>query len=46
MTLYDQYNNAGTTATSSQDFETAFDAFDSFTADDFVVPCRSDVEYH
>ena len=38
VTLYDQYNNAGTTATSSQDFETAFDAFDSFTADDFVVP--------
>ena len=38
VTLYDQYNNAGTTATSSQDFETAFDAFDTFTADDFVVP--------
>ncbi len=38
VTLYDQYNNAGTTGTNSQDFETAFDAFDDFTADDFVVP--------
>ena len=38
VTLYDQYNNAGTTGTSSQDFETALNAFDSFTADDFVVP--------
>jgi Kelch motif protein len=36
--LYDQYNNAGTNATSSQDFEAAFDPFDDFTADDFVVP--------
>jgi hypothetical protein len=36
--LYDQYNNAGTNATSSQDFELAFDPFDDFTADDFVVP--------
>src|SRR5262249_32707735 len=26
--LYDQYDNAGTNATSSQDFETAFDPFD------------------
>ena len=38
VTLYDQYNNAGTSASSSQDFETAFDAFDDFVADDFVVP--------
>ena len=37
-TLYDQTDNAGTTATSSQNFEAAFDTFDSFTADDFVVP--------
>ena len=36
--LYDQYDNAGTNATSSQDFEAAFDPFDDFTADDFVVP--------
>jgi hypothetical protein len=38
VVLYDQYNNAGANATSSQDFEAAFDPFDSFTADDFVVP--------
>ncbi|HEY3202169.1 MAG TPA: proprotein convertase P-domain-containing protein [Thermoanaerobaculia bacterium] len=36
--LYDQYNNASTLATGSQDFETAFDAFDDQGADDFVVP--------
>src|SRR5215472_15262484 len=38
VVLYDQYDNAGTNATSSQDFESAFDPFDDFTADDFVVP--------
>ena len=38
VTLYDQLNNPGTVSTSSQDFETAFDAFDNFIADDFVVP--------
>ena len=38
VVLYDQYNNAGANATSSQDFEAAFDPFDNFTADDFVVP--------
>ncbi len=38
VVLYDQYNNAGFNATSSQDFEPAFDPFDDFTADDFVVP--------
>ena len=37
-TLYDQTDNAATTATSSQNFEAAFDNFDDFTADDFVVP--------
>src|SRR5205807_9749665 len=38
VTLYDQLNNAGTISTGSQDFETANNAFDDFTADDFVVP--------
>ena len=38
VTLYDQLNNPGTVSTNSQDFETAFDAFDNFAADDFVVP--------
>jgi len=36
--LYDQYDNAGTNATSSQNFEAGFDAFDDELADDFVVP--------
>ena len=36
--LYDQYNNAGANATSSQDFEAANNAFDNELADDFVVP--------
>jgi len=38
VTLYDQLNNPGTVSTNSQDFEPAFDAFDNFLADDFVVP--------
>ncbi len=38
VVLYDQYNNAGTNATSSQDFEASLDAFDDELADDFVVP--------
>src|SRR5437868_1270781 len=38
VTLYDQYNNAGTNSTVSQDFEAANDAFDNQLADDFVVP--------
>ena len=38
VVLYDQYNNAGANATSSQDFEAAFDPFDDELADDFVVP--------
>ncbi|MDQ2806925.1 MAG: hypothetical protein M3Z04_08455, partial [Chloroflexota bacterium] len=38
VVLYDQYNNAGTNATVSQDFEAANDAFDNQAADDFVVP--------
>jgi N-acetylneuraminic acid mutarotase len=36
--LYDQYDNAGPASTGSQNFEAAFDTFDDFTADDFVVP--------
>jgi subtilisin-like proprotein convertase family protein len=36
--LYDQYNNAESFATSSQNFEPANDAFDDFLADDFVIP--------
>src|SRR5207237_4218188 len=38
VTLYAQLNNAGTISTGSQDFETANNAFDDLTADDFVVP--------
>ena len=38
VVLYDQYNNAGTNATVSQDFETVNDPFDNQLADDFVVP--------
>src|SRR5207237_9290093 len=38
VTLYGQLNNPGTLSTGSQDFETANNAFDDFTADDFVVP--------
>jgi hypothetical protein len=41
--LYDQYNNAATTATSSQNFEPANDAFDDELADDFVVPAGQQV---
>src|SRR5947209_3909719 len=38
VVLYDQYDNAGLTAISSQDFEPAFSAKDSELADDFIVP--------
>jgi hypothetical protein len=37
-TLYDQYNNDSGVASSSQNFEASFDAFDDNLADDFVVP--------
>ncbi len=37
VVLYDQYNNASTTATNSQEFPD-FATFSDFTADDFVVP--------
>ncbi len=36
--LYDQADNDASTEFVSQDFETAFDGFDSEGADDFVVP--------
>ncbi len=36
--LYDQYDNPSVLGTGSQNFEPAFDAFDDFLADDFVVP--------
>src|SRR5438094_4807671 len=40
VVLYDQINNPAPTpgGVTSQDFEAAFDPFDSFAADDFVVP--------
>lgn len=36
--LYDQMDNPATDNVTSQDFEAAFDSFDSQAADDFVVP--------
>ncbi len=36
--LYSQLDNPAATATGSQNFEAAFDAFDDEVADDFVVP--------
>src|SRR6185503_11946842 len=36
--LYSQYDNAGLNSSSSQDFESDFDAYDDELADDFVVP--------
>jgi len=36
--LYDQTNNPGTDSITSQNFEAANNAFDSFAADDFTVP--------
>jgi hypothetical protein len=38
VVLYDQYNNQGLSNITSQNFEAAFDAYDGFAADDFVVP--------
>ena len=38
VVLYDQYNNPATNSITSQNFEAANDAFDSFLGDDFVVP--------
>ena len=39
--LFDQYNNAGTLSTVSQDFEPANAAFSAFLADDFIVPAAT-----
>jgi hypothetical protein len=36
--LYNQMDNPGASIVSSQNFETAYDAYDDFGADDFVVP--------
>ncbi len=36
--LYDQYDNAGTVSSNSQDYETALNSFDNERADDFAVP--------
>ncbi|MFL5735576.1 MAG: hypothetical protein ACJ78Q_20660, partial [Chloroflexia bacterium] len=36
--LYDQYDNPGFTGVTSQNFEAAYDGYDSHAADDFVVP--------
>jgi hypothetical protein len=38
VVLYDQYNNPQNFDSTSQDFEAAFNAYDSFDADDFVIP--------
>jgi len=38
VVLYDQLNNSGTTGAVAQDFEASLNAYDSFAADDFVVP--------
>ena len=38
VVLYDQYDNPGTNSVSSQNFEPAFDIYDNFAADDFIVP--------
>jgi hypothetical protein len=39
--LHNQYNNQGAFAINSQNFEAAYDAYDSFAADDFVVPANT-----
>lgn len=41
VVLYDQTANAAAFGDSSQDFETSFDGFDDFAADDFVVPAAT-----
>ena len=38
VVLYDQYDTQAASDITSQDFEAALDGFDSFAADDFVVP--------
>jgi hypothetical protein len=41
VVLHDQYNNPGANSITSQNFEAANNAFDSFLADDFVVPAAT-----
>jgi len=41
VVLFDQNNSAAGNGVPDQDFETAFDAYDSFAADDFVVNSAS-----
>src|SRR5580765_5688804 len=36
--LFDQYNSPGSNSTTSQNFESMYDAYDNQLADDFVVP--------
>jgi len=36
--LYDQYDNPAGASSNSQNFESSYDAYDDFLADDFVVP--------
>lgn len=42
--LFDQYDNLGQTNSNSQDYEPAYDEFDSESADDFTVPIGT--EWH
>lgn len=39
--LYNQYDNSGTVALSSQNFEAVYDAYDNQLADDFNVPANT-----
>jgi hypothetical protein len=39
--LYNQLDNPGANAINSQNFELAYDAYDDFGADDFVVPANT-----
>lgn len=39
--LYNQYNNSGAFAINTQNFEAAYNAYDSFAADDFIVPANT-----
>src|SRR5262245_40501173 len=39
--LYNQYDNSGGVIVNSQNFEAAYDAYDDFAADDFVVPANT-----
>jgi hypothetical protein len=39
--LYNQLDNPGANAINSQNFEAAYDAYDDFGADDFVIPANT-----